>query len=297
MATFVFRNQIRNTLLVFVCALMAMGGTAHAVVLGLQDGNATVSIDVDSQHGLFDWTTDGVNIAPVFGGGINDYRQWFWYRVGNNPEQSIDTLARGITGVTDGNLDGNPDTAIVNYAGSPGFKIQVKFTLQGGTIGSGTSDIGEQISLVNTSQAAITMSFFQYGDFQLTPPLVGGEQVSFVNSNTVHETGAFGDVQETVHTPIASHQEAEPFPVTINELNDGAPTTLADNTASGPGDITWAYEWDVTINPGDSFLISKDMKVNVVVPEPSTWALVASAALLAVFMWSGKVRSLATKPR
>jgi len=297
MATFVFRNQIRNTLLVFICALMAMGGTAHAVVLGLQDGNATVSIDVDSQHGLFDWTTDGVNIAPVFGGGINDYRQWFWYRVGNNPEQSIDSLLRGVTGTTDANFDGHPDTAVVNYTGAPGFNIQVVFTLAGGTIGSGKSDIGEQIKITNTNATGnLDFHFFQYGDFQPTPPLVGGETVTFTNSNTVDERGGFGDIQETVHTPVASHQEAEAFPVTINELNDGAPTTLADNTAMGPGDITWCYQWDISIAPGQTYLISKDMQV-VLVPEPATWALVTSAALLAVFMWSGKKRSLAAKPR
>src|ERR1017187_9168279 len=127
MATFVFRNQIRGILLVFVCALMAMGGTAHAVILGLQDGNATVSIDVDSQHGLFDWTTDGINIAPVFGGGIDDYRQWFWYATGNNAPASIDTLLRGTTVVVDTTGDGNPDTATVNYSGAPGFNLRVQF--------------------------------------------------------------------------------------------------------------------------------------------------------------------------
>ena len=278
-----FRNQIRATLLVFVCALMAMGGTAHALVLGLQDGNSTVSIDVDSQHGLFDWTTDGVNLAPVVGGGNTDYRQWFWYRVGNTPEASIDTLARGLTGTSDGNGDGNPDTAIVNYTGG-GFTIQVKFSLVGEPIGSGTSSIGEQIRVQNTTASPLDFHFFQLGDFQLAPPVPGNEVVSFVNNNTVLETGASGDMQETVHTPVASHQEAEPWPVTINELNDGAPTILADNAGAGPGDITWAYQWDVSIAPGDSFLISKEMQAAVIIPEPGTWSLVAVAGALAGFV-------------
>jgi len=258
---------------------MMMGGTARALILPLQDGNAAVSIDVDSQHGLFDWTTDGVNIAPVFGGGINDYRQWFWYRVGNTPEASIDSLLRGVTGTTDANFDGNPDTAVVNYSGAPGFKIQVKFTLQGGTPGSGTSDIGEQIAISNTNLAGnLDFHFFQYGDFQLTPPIVGAENVSFVNSNTVDETGGLGDMQETVHTPVASHQEAEAFPITINKLNDGVATTLADNSSAGPGDITWTYQWDASIAPGETLLISKDMRV-VLVPEPSTMMLVLAGLL------------------
>jgi len=53
------------------------GGTARALILSpLQMANASVSIDVDSQHGLFDWTLTRQH-CPVFGGGINDYRQWF----------------------------------------------------------------------------------------------------------------------------------------------------------------------------------------------------------------------------
>ena len=245
---------------------------AHAVTLNLADGNSSVSIDLSSERGLYDWKDDGVNLAPAAGGGVLDYRQWFWYRLGSNPEASIDTLTLGVNGVTDANFNGSPDTGFVSYSGAPGFKINVTFTLAGGSPGSGNSDIGEQISLVNTSSQTITMSFFQYGDFQLTAPSVGGEVVSFTNSNTVRETGLTGYVQETVHTPIATHQEAEPFPVTIFKLDDASPTTLSDNASAGPGDVTWAYQWDVTLAPGQTFLISKDMQAAI--PEPSTALLV-----------------------
>ena len=267
-----FRNRLREWLLLFVFVLIGMSGKAHAVTLGLADGNSSVTIDLSSDRGLSDWIVDGVNLAPAAGGGVFDYRQWFWYRVGNNPEASIGTLTLGVNGVTDANFNGSPDTAFVSYSGPPGLKINVTFTLAGGTLGSGTSDIGEQISLVNTSSQSITMSFFQYGDFQLTAPNVGGEMVSFTNSNTVRETGSTGYVQETVHTPIATHQEAEAFPITINKLDDALPTTLSDNTSAGPGDITWAYQWDVTLAPAQTFLISKDMQA--VIPEPSTAILV-----------------------
>jgi hypothetical protein len=272
MILWIFLNQTRGWLLVFVFVLIGMGGTADAVTLGLADGNSSASIDLSSEHGLFDWTVDGVNLAPTGGGGVLDYRQWFWYRIGSNPEASIDTLTLGVNGVTDANFNGNPDTAFVSYSGAPGIKINVTFTLAGGTPGSGIADIGEQISLVNTGSQSITMSFFQYGDFQLTAPNVGGEMVSFINSNTVRETGSTGYVQETVHTPVATHQEAEDYPVTIDKLDDGFPTTLSDNTSAGPGDITWAYQWDVTLAPGQTFLISKDMQA--VIPEPGTALLV-----------------------
>src|SRR5258706_1332202 len=139
--------------IIWLGALLLIGfrGMAPAATLGLLDGNSSVAIDVDCQHGLFDWKVDGVNFAPVFGGGISDYRQWFWYRVGGNPERSIDTLTRTTTGLTDANFDGNPDTAFVRYLGAPGFRLEVTFTLVGGTPGSGTSDIGEQIRVVNTN--------------------------------------------------------------------------------------------------------------------------------------------------
>lgn len=274
-----FRNLMWRGSLLIIFGLMLMSGTTHAVIYNLADGNSTVSIDVDSQHGLFDWITDGVNLAPTAGGGINDYRQWFWYGVGTNAPASIDTLTRGFTVASNTNSDPNNDTLNVNYSGAPGFEIQVTFSLAGGSLGSGMSDIGEQIHITNTNQVGnLVFHFYQYGDFQLTPPHVGNEVVSFVNSNTVHESGALGVVQETVHTPVASRQEAEPFPVTINKLNNGvSPVNLANNSGMGPGDITWAYQWDVTIAPGDTFLISKDMQT--IIPEPNTALLVGFGLL------------------
>jgi hypothetical protein len=237
-----------------------------------------VAIDFTSQHGLFDWKVNGVNLAPTSGGGINDYRMWFWFRIGGTAESSLDTLPVTTSGVTDGNFDGNPDTLFVRYSPGPGFRIETTYTLTGGSLGSGSSDIGEQIKIVNTGASPLDFHFFQYGDFQLNPPLIGGETVSFINPNTVRETGANGDIQETVHTPVANHQEAEPFAITINKLNDAAPTTLADNLSSGPGDVTWAYEWDVLIAPGGTLLISKDMQATV--PEPGAAILIPAGLAL-----------------
>src|SRR5437763_3517972 len=81
------RKSYSRQAVVWVGALVIMGvvETAPAVVLGLQDANSSVAIDINTQHGLFDWKVDGVNFAPTAGGGINDYRQWFWYRIGPTP--------------------------------------------------------------------------------------------------------------------------------------------------------------------------------------------------------------------
>jgi hypothetical protein len=272
-----YRNLGRVVL--FSAFFLVLGLVVLPPTYGLliQDSNSTLSIDPTTQHGVYDWIIDGVNLAPVYGalGGDDDYRQWFWYRVGNNPEASIDTLTLDVAAASDANFDGTNDTAFLRYLGA-GFKIEVTLSLVGGTTGSGQSDIGEQIKIVNTSASPLTMSFYQYVDFQLNAPNVAGEYVWWMNSNTVREQGNVGYVTETVYTPVATHTEAEPFATTINKLNDGVASNLAD-TNSAWGDVTWANQWDRTIDPGGSFLISKDKQA--VVPEPSTVLLVVGGLI------------------
>src|SRR5208337_545666 len=60
-------------------------GTAGATpIYTLSSGNSSVSIDLGSQAGMYNWTVDGQNQLN---------QQWFWYRVGSSgPEASIDTI-------------------------------------------------------------------------------------------------------------------------------------------------------------------------------------------------------------
>ena len=36
-------------------------------------------------------------------------------------------------------------------------------------------------------------------------------------------------------------------------MNDAGITVLNNVTNAGPGNATWAFEWDITLNPGDTF--------------------------------------------
>lgn len=51
--------------------------------------------------------------------------------------------------------------------------------------------------------------------------------------------------------------------------------------ALGPGNVTWAYQWDTTIQPGSTFIISKDKRLSGItpIPEPGTAVLLATAGL------------------
>jgi len=77
---------------------------------------------------------------------------------------------------------------------------------------------------------------------------------------------------ETVVTPGANHGEAGVWNLTLAKLSDGVASVLNDNlNPVGPGNVTWAFQWDFTLAPNGSFLISKDKYIQIQnVPEPTS---------------------------
>jgi hypothetical protein len=247
--------------LIVVAAVTFSAARAQAAILTVTDLNTHVEVDSSSQAGMYEWTVDGVDQM---------FQQWFWYRVGDGPEASINTLAPTAAAVAGRNI-------ITNYAGA-GFTIEVTYLVTGGTANSGTSDIAETIRIINTGNAPLDFHFFQYSDFDLCGG-AGGEVATFVNANTVDQTDIGGcHLSETVVTPDASHREAGIFANTLNSLNNGTPTTLIDNVSSGFGDATWAFQWDFVLGVNGSFIISKDKHLSAI-PEPASLFLLGSGLL------------------
>jgi hypothetical protein len=123
--------------------------------------------------------------------------------------------------------------------------------------------------------------------------------VNFINSSAVDQYKITGGTQEslveTIHTPAASHYEGNFFANTLNSLNDSNPTTLSDSppvgTPLGPGDTTWAYEWDKSLMPGAQLIINKDKDFSITpVPEPGTMALLGLAAVAMCIYERGRRR-------
>jgi hypothetical protein len=79
--------------------------------------------------------------------------------------------------------------------------------------------------------------------------------------------------------------EAGYYASTLNRLNSGALNfNLNDTTSAGPGDVTWAFQWDDVLaakgKPGSSLIISADKNiVTLPVPEPASLILVGCGLL------------------
>jgi hypothetical protein len=239
--------------LAVLAVLAAFAVPAQATLVTLTDANSAAVIDTESSAGMFSWRVDGISEL---------YQQWFWYRIGNTaPESSIDTLsAATVTQLS-------PRFATISYSAG-GLTIAIDYLLTGGTVQSGISDIAETVRVTNTSSGPLDVHFFQYSDFDLDASPFN-DSVTITGNNTARQTSPHASLSETVTTPAASRVEAGIYATTLSSLQDGAPTTLNNVASAGPGDVTWAFQWDTTIAHNGTFLISKDKRLDVWVPEPA----------------------------
>ncbi len=267
--------------LAMVVSLVLTPQTTSAAIITLTDGNSYLDVDldpdVDDPSGALNWVVDGVDQL---------FRQWFWYRVGpTGGEATIDSLDLVGVSTFSANLDPDDNGLFALYSDpNEMFTIDVLYVLAGGTPGSGVSDIAEQIRIVNTSTTdTLDFSFFQYSDFDLNGT-ADDDTVMASNANTVSQSDPNMIISETVVAPTPSYSEVGLYSDIIDRLDDASPTTLTNFGGPLIGDATWAYQWDFTLAPGGSFIISKDKHVQRI-PEPSTAVMLGTGFLgLMAFM-------------
>jgi len=161
---------------------------------------------------------------------------------------------------------------VATYANGS-FSLSVHYLLSGGSAGSGTADIQESISIHNSTGSALDFHFYQYSDFDLLG--TGGDSVTVGNDFAVQTKGPT-QIAEAVNSPSASHHEGALFNSTLNRLNTVADLNLNDSDSAGPGNVTWALQWDASIGGGQDFDIFKDKLLSITpIPEPSALALIA----------------------
>lgn len=250
--------------------LAALAGSAHATIWNIADKNSTAQIDSNAIGGIAPgmnrWEVDNLNHL---------YSQWFWYRTPTDTQEyRINNLPILFENVFNTNSDPRPDTFTANYGKVNELEIEVSFKISGGTAGSGRSDIAEQISIMNHGSTALSMSFFQYCDFDLANDILD-DYVGVANPNAVVQADLLNNfvVTETVVTPAPTTREVSTFALTLIKLDNNVIDNLDGN--GGPldtprVDYTWAFQWDIVIPAGSSFQISKDKNL---LPAPSAAAV------------------------
>lgn len=228
-------------------------GVANAAVFTLADGNATV-IGNDA-IGLNDWVTDGTDHL---------FNQDYFWRVGSTSfEQRQGALGPAVINQIAANI------ANVKFTSAGNFSIDITYTLVGGTLGSGTSDIGEVVRVTNLGNQALDFHLFEYDDFDILGSASGDSAFFDGNIITQYEMPVVSMVGTV---PTANGWEIGPWPGLLNSLEDTSTTNLSNSTTpSGPGDLNFAFQWNRTIAAGGSFIMSKNKRIETV-PEPATMA-------------------------
>jgi hypothetical protein len=266
-----------------VSGVLALADSANAQnlvnLVTMNDGGSTATINT-TQNG-----TMGMNSWTVLGGQNQLNQQWFWYSINGGAAAPITQL--GNLNVVDNGygLSGLNDVT-VTY-GNAQLSASIEYVLSGNGVSSGSADLQEYITIVNplTSGQAVNLSFYQYSNFNLlmnnnNSVSIAGSPAGGFNGATQTTGGPGGNgIAEVIDAPYANYAEAasvSPIPQTLNELNSGSYYTLNDTTSAGPGNVSWAFQWNALLNPGDTLNITKDKGLSIqIVPEPSILSLIA----------------------
>jgi hypothetical protein len=245
----------------FLAAAMPAAG---ATVYNLTDKNSTISVDLTGGAGMSSWTVEGTNQLA---------KQWFWYRTGTTgDETSIDNLTLAASSALDTDGDTNNDFTYARYTGT-GLQIELKISLTGGTTGSKTSLVSEQIRITNTGSSPLDFHFFQFCNFDL-----GGaadatdDQVTIIFpmvDTIVYQWDPDWEADTALLLEADYYMAGDPTTI-LNLFSDSSPTTLSGPASAGSGDVAWALQWDFTLGGGKSYLIGSEKLIS---PEPATMAM------------------------
>jgi hypothetical protein len=250
-------------LFISLAAILVAGGTASADYT-ITSGNSQANIDPTGTNGplgMNSWTVDGTE---------NLFQQWFWYGLGSTAGQSqINALSSPTV------TQNTPSALDLLYQGD-GLSLDVSYLLRGGLAGSGASDIAETITISNTSDSTIALRFYEYTDFDLSDAQFD-QTVRILRTGgkafKADQTGGGQTLSETVVGPGADRWEAALYSSILDNLDDPSVFyKLNDVAHAGPGDATWAFQWNRTLAPGETFQINKDKQLSVA-PEPATLLL------------------------
>ncbi len=259
-----------HTIILALTAALASNAMAGDPQFTLEDRNSSATFDVN--NGQISWDVDGT--SQLFA------QEFYFRRATDQSEVLLSSANLSLDGVfasdTNPFRDDSIDTLAQLFSDDNGLQIETVFSLRGGTDGSGRSDLAEQIIIRNLSNETMSLSFFQFVDFDLGGDF-SDDSGEIINGNTVRQSDDEYSISETVVTPQPTIFQVGDSASMTAMFNDGNADDL-DGNASWQGDVAWAFQWNITLEAGESFLISKDKSI---VPTPGSFALMGLAGLVA----------------
>jgi len=196
------------------------------------------------------------------------FRHYWWYRVqGDNRETAFNNQT-GPTG-----LAGN--TATQNFA-FPSFSAGL--TYQVNSLGATYGQVTSTVVVTNTTAAQIQLHLFNYADYFFNGQ-DAGDVVSLTGPNTFRVTDAATQSYMEHEGIGAVRWEAGPFgSAALNQLTNTVVDDLANTVDGTAGDREGAWQWTLTLDPGQSATVMSRLAV---VPAPGAMALLGLGGLIA----------------
>lgn len=235
--------------------------SAFSQVVNLVDNGASVRI---IGGGEFSGVVDQWRMG---GGADHISEQGYWFRAdGDNFERRL-----GLLGQTSFSQF-LPNYAVFGYTSNV-FDVTIRYLLTGS---ANSSDLAEVVTITNKSNNRRSFTLFEYDDFDLDGDF-SGDTATKLNSSTIKQFKGLTSVTVGA-TPIPNLTEVAGFPSILTELSDNNVDNLDPSLITfGPGDATFAMQWNFGLEAGQSVQMSKN-KI-LVVPEPATLAALGIGAV------------------
>lgn len=254
-----FRPSVGLGVLVVALALAA----APARSITISDGIASITAD----------NTHGGLTAFVTGGTDHLYQSEYYYRTDAMTQENR-LVGFGTAYVTSVS---SPDATTITVLGStPELDFKLDYRLNNGVL-------VPEIEITNTTASQYDLSIFNYQDWDVDGS-ANGDRLAWDGAQmTISQVGNGTEiVVMPVNAPSAT--QASAYAGLRTSLRNNSITNLTDGAGLpfGPGDATFAFQFDFTL------MASEMYKIAYVVPEPPRLGLVAMGLL--GLAWAGRRR-------
>ena len=264
---------------VFAAITITPGG-ANSGIGAFQNGNIIAGITGSGQS--------GANLRPAGTASTPDsafQSAWFFRGAGDTREFNFGNGTSGgltVSGTEVGTNDGTLDTGGYNFTvgntSGYSFTSQQRWQISNPSNTANTNvSVMATNTVTNTGASAATISLFFFQDFDINGS-ASGDSATLLSTNLMQITDSVANFVQW-NGIGADGYRAGAFATARLGLNDAVVDDFADTGLPfGPGDFTGAFQWDVTLAPNESVVLSSAFILNgAAIPEPTTLCLVGFA--------------------